>query len=77
MFRRIINTLKERPILSIILCVALSEILEFVFTILLGNPPEVYYGITVAALLILFVIPILLYKIEKRKNNRSDDKDDE
>ena len=77
MFRRIINTLKERPILSITLCVALSEILEFVFTILLGNPPEVYYVITVAALLILFVIPILLYKIEKRKKNRSDDKDDE
>lgn len=70
MKKRIIKALKDRPIISIILCVALSEILQFIFSWIFDIPQTVYYGITVVALLILFVIPVILYVIEKKKGEK-------
>lgn len=70
MKKRIIKVLKDRPIISIILCVALSEILQFIFSWIFDIPQAVYYGITVVALLILFVIPVILYVIEKKKGDK-------
>lgn len=67
---RIKKALKDRPIISVILCVALSEILQFIFSWVFDIPQAVYYGITVVALLILFVIPVVLYVIEKRKGEK-------
>lgn len=67
---RIKKALKDRPIISVILCVALSEILQFIFSWVFDIPQTVYYGITVVALLILFVIPVVLYVIEKRKGEK-------
>lgn len=73
MFKGLIKTLKERPIVSIILCVALSEIIQFVFSMIFDITPAVYYGITVIAMLTLFVIPVILYMIDKKKRSRSDE----
>lgn len=70
MLRNIFKTLKDRPIVSIILCVALSELLQFMFSMLFDIPPAVYYGITVLAMLTLFVIPVVLYIIDKKKEDK-------
>ena len=37
--------------------------------------PTVYYGITVVAMLTLFILPVVLYMIEKKKNSKADDTD--
>ncbi len=76
MFRRIVKTLIDRPILSIILCVALSEVLQFVLTLFFNVAPTLYYGITVAALLVLFVIPVILYIQKKGRGENSDSDED-
>lgn len=73
MIRKILRILKERPILSIILCVALSEILQFVLTLFFGVTPTLYYGITVIALLVLFGIPVILYLQQKKRDGNPDD----
>ena len=57
------------------MCVALSEILQVVFSMFFDVSPTVYYGITVVAMLTLFVLPVVLYMIEKKKEKRADDTD--
>ena len=75
MWRSLFKILKDRPIVSIIMCVALSEILQVVFSMFFDVSPTVYYGITVVAMLTLFVLPVVLYMIEKKKEKRADDTD--
>ena len=77
MWSRLFKILKERPIVSIIMCVALSEILQVVFSMFFDVSPTVYYGITVVAMLTLFILPVVLYMIDKKKNQKSDDADDD
>jgi ABC-type transport system involved in cytochrome bd biosynthesis fused ATPase/permease subunit len=77
MWSRLFKILKERPIVSIIMCVALSEILQVVFSMFFDVSPTVYYGITVVAMLTLFILPVVLYMIDKKKNQKSDDTDDD
>ena len=75
MWRSLFKILKDRPIVSIIMCVALSEILQVVFSMFFDVSPTVYYGITVVAMLTLFILPVVLYMIEKKKEKRVDDTD--
>ena len=75
MWRSLLKILKERPIVSIIMCVALSEILQVIFSMFFDVYPTVYYGITVVAMLTLFILPVVLYMIEKKKNSKADDTD--
>ena len=77
MWRSLLKILKERPIVSIIMCVALSEILQVIFSMFFDVSPTVYYGITVVAMLTLFIPPVVLYMIEKKKNSKADDTDND
>ncbi len=77
MWRSLLKILKERPIVSIIMCVALSEILQVIFSMFFDVSPTVYYGITVVAMLTLFILPVVLYMIEKNKNSKPDDTDND
>ena len=77
MWRSLLKILKERPIVSIIMCVALSEILQVIFSMFFDVSPTVYYGITVVAMLTLFILPVVLYMIEKNKNSKADDTDND
>ena len=77
MWRSLLKILKERPIVSIIMCVALSEILQVIFSMFFDVSPTVYYGITVVAMLTLFILPVVLYMIEKKKNSKPDDTDND
>lgn len=77
MWRSLLKILKERPIVSIIMCVALSEILQVLFSMFFDVSPTVYYGITVVAMLTLFILPVVLYMIEKKKNSKADDTDND
>lgn len=65
--------LKDRPILSIIICVALSEVIQLVITLVSDKPPAFHYGIAVMALLALFVTPVILNIQESRNNNVTDE----
>lgn len=76
MIRNLLKSLRNRPILSIILCVILSEIIQFVITLISKKPPAFHYGFAVMALLALFVIPFVLYLIELRNKNKQDDEKD-
>ena len=77
MLNNLLEKLKDRPILSIVLCVALSEIIQLIVFLLSKKPPTFQYGIAVMALLVLFVTPVLLSIQKKRKNKETDsDKDD-
>lgn len=76
MLNNLLEKLKDRPILSIVLCVALSEIIQLIVFLLSKKPPTFHYGIAVMALLVLFVTPVLLSIQKKRKNKETDsDKD--
>ena len=77
MWRSLLKILKERPIVSIIMCVALSEILQVIFSMFFDVSPTVYYGITVVAMLTLFILPVVLYMIEKNTNSKPDDTDND
>ena len=77
MWRSLLKILKERPIVFIIMCVALSEILQVIFSMFFDVSPTVYYGITVVAMLTLFILPVVLYMIEKKKNSKADDTDND
>ena len=77
MWRSLLKILKERPIVSIIMCVALSEILQVIFSMFFDVSPTVYYGITVVAMLTLLILPVVLYMIEKKKNSKADDTDND
>lgn len=72
MWRSLLKNLKDRPIVSIIMCVALAEILQVAFSMFFDVPPTVYYGITVLAMMILFIVPVVLCLIEKKKNRKTD-----
>lgn len=65
--------LKDRPILSIIICVVLSEVIQLVITLVSDKPPAFHYGIAVMALLALFVTPVILNIQESRNNNVTDE----
>lgn len=77
MWRSLLKILKERPIVSIIMCVALSEILQVIFSMFFDVSPTVYYGITVVAMLTLFILPVVFYMIEKKNNSKADDTDND
>ena len=78
MIQNILKLLRDRPILGIILCVILSEIIQLVITLVSKKPPAFHYGIAVMALLALFVIPVVLYVIERRnKNNKAEEQETE
>ncbi len=70
MKRKVLRTLKDRPILSILICVVLSEVIQLVITLVSDKPPAFHYGIAVMALLALFVTPVILQVQESR--NRKD-----
>lgn len=84
MKRKVLRTLKDRPILSIIICVVLSEVIQLVITLVSDKPPAFHYGIAVMALLALFVTPVILQiqdkrnrkEIEQEPDNESDDSKD-
>lgn len=79
MLNRIINTLKERPIVSIIVCVIMSEIIQFVISLFSDKSPSFHYGIAVVALLSFFIIPIFLSiksDIKKMDSEMKDSADD-
>ncbi len=79
MLQKILRELRDRPILSIILCVVLSEIIQLIITVISKRHPSYHYGIAVMALLVLFVMPVVLYIIKRRgeKNAESDNRSDE
>lgn len=79
MLQKILRELRDRPILSIILCVVLSEIIQLIITVISKRHPSYHYGIAVMALLVLFVMPVVLYIIKRRgeKNAESDNGPDE
>lgn len=66
MIQKILSALRDRPILSIILCVVLSEIIQLIITVVSKHHPAYHYGIAVMALLVLFVMPVVLYIIKRR-----------
>lgn len=76
MKRKLLRTLKDRPILSIIICVALSEVIQLVITLVSDKPPAFHYGIAVMALLALFVTPVILNIQESRNNKGVDEQTD-
>lgn len=73
MLHNLLLKLKERPILSILLCVACSEIIQLIITLISKKPPSFHYGIAVVALLALFVTPILLSIQNKRRSSQVED----
>ncbi|MBQ1752725.1 MAG: hypothetical protein II109_04865, partial [Paludibacteraceae bacterium] len=79
MLQKILRELRDRPILSIILCVVLSEIIQLIITVISKRHPSYHYGIAVMALLVLFVMPVVLYIIKRRgeKKAESDNRPDE
>ncbi len=79
MLQKILRELRDRPILSIILCVVLSEIIQLIITVSSKRHPSYHYGIAVMALLVLFVIPVVLHIVKRRgeKNAESDNRPDE
>lgn len=79
MLQKILRELRDRPILSIILCVVLSEIIQLIITVISKRHPSYHYGIAVMALLVLFVMPVVLYIIKRRgeKKTESDNRPDE
>lgn len=72
--RKILNTLKERPILSIILCVFLSELIQLFIQAVSKKSPSFHYGIAVIALLAFFVTPLMLGRQNDKKNDEDDTK---
>ena len=75
MIQNILRALRDRPILSIILCVVLSEIIQLIITLISKKPPAFHYGMAVMALLVLFVIPVVLYLIDKKNGQKQDDEE--
>lgn len=73
MIQNILKALRDRPILGIILCVILSEIIQLIITLVSKKPPAFHYGIAVMALLALFVIPVVLYVIERNNKKKQDE----
>jgi len=76
MFQKILKELRDRPMLSIFLCVVLSEIIQLFITLISKRPPAFHYGIAVMALLMFFVLPVLL-SIVNKKNGKKTEGDDQ
>ncbi len=72
MLQKILRELRDRPILSIILCVVLSEIIQLIITVVSKRHPAYHYGIAVMALLVLFVMPVVLYIIKRRNEKNAE-----
>ena len=72
MLNNLLEKLKDRPILSIVLCVLLSEIIQIIVFLVSRKPPTFHYGIAVMALIVLFVTPVLLNIQKKRKLKETD-----
>lgn len=72
MLNDLLEKLKDRPILSIILCVLLSEIIQLIVVLFSDSDPKFHYGIAVIALLALFATPVFL-----SANKRSEESNDE
>lgn len=72
MLQKILRELRDRPILSIILCVVLSEIIQLIITVISKRHPSYHYGIAVMALLVLFVMPVVLYIIKRRGEKKAE-----
>ena len=72
MLHTLLEKLKDRPILSILLCVVLSEIIQLIITLVSKKPPAFHYGIAVMALLALFVTPVILSIQKHGKGARPD-----
>jgi len=70
MIQKILKGLRDRPILSIILCVVFSEIIQLIITLVSKKPPAYHYGIAVMALLVLFVMPVVLSILSKKNGNK-------
>ena len=70
MFKNFFRTLKDRPIVSIIICVVIAELFQVLFSTLFDVPQSVYYCITVIAMLALFVTPVVLYFINQKKKDK-------
>lgn len=77
MIQNILKALRDRPILGIILCVILSEIIQLIITLISKKPPAFHYGIAVMALLALFVVPVILYVIERKNKNKQAEEHEE
>ena len=79
MLNNLLEKLKDRPILSILLCVVLSEIIQLVIVLVSDVTPTFHYGIAVMALLALFVTPVLLSfkKKDKEEEPQSQPEDDD
>ena len=72
MLHTLLEKLKDRPILSILLCVVLSEIIQLIISLVSKKPPAFHYGIAVMALLALFVTPVILSIQKHGKGTRPD-----
>ena len=75
MIQNILRALRDRPILSIILCVVLSEIIQLIITLISKKPPAFHYGMAVIALLVLFVIPVILYVVDRKNDEKQEDEE--
>ena len=75
MLNNLLEKLKDRPILSIIICVLLSEIIQLIVVLLSDSDPAFHYGIAVIALLVLFATPVLLSA--KKKSGEGKDESEE
>ena len=73
MLHNLLEKLRDRPILSILLCVVLSEIIQLIITLISRRPPAFHYGIAVMALLALFVIPVILYMFRRKDKAEQDE----
>ena len=77
MIRKLLTTLKERPILSIIICMLLAEGIQLLVLFVSGESPSFHYGFAVIALLVLFMTPFMLSRQNDNKKEPQDKVDDE
>ena len=76
MLKKLLEKLRDRPILSIILCVLLSEMINLIILVVSKKPPTFHYGVAVVALLLLFVTPVYLNVQNKKKGKKASDSDE-
>jgi len=77
MLHNLLEKLRDRPILSILLCVVLSEIIQLIITLISRRPPAFHYGIAVMALLALFVIPVILYIFKRNDKDEQNETEED
>lgn len=77
MLHNLLEKLRDRPILSILLCVVLSEIIQLIITLISRRPPAFHYGMAVMALLALFVIPVILYIFKRNDKDEQNETEED